>query len=782
VSQSPAREAALERDLGGWTKRLLLGRALASHKAEHQLLPKILALPVFASDQLSSVAYATEEMLLVLLLAGASGRGLLTPLSVGVGVLLVVVIVSYRQTVREYPQGGGSYIVARQNLGLIPGLTAGAAIQISYVLTVAVSVTAGAIAVTSALPSLAPFKLPMAIAFIAMITLANLRGAKEAGRLFAIPTYGFVVVVGATLSWGAWLCASGGCPRAAPTDLPLETVSGLSALLVLRAFSSGATALTGVEAIADGVQAFRRPQPKNAASTLLLMGLMSIPMFLGISVLASALEVRTNEHIAASKSVLAQIGETVFGDGPLFLVLQVFTALILILAANTAYQDFPRLASILARDGFMPSQFRNRGDRLVFSNGIAVLAGLAILLVWIFDADLSRLIQLYVVGVFIALTLSQAGMVRRWWHRRTAGWQVKAAINVIGATTTGVVFAIVVATRFSLGAWMVIAALPIVVGQFLLVAHHYRSVAKVLDMVAPADAPAANSEFVFLVPDLGPATRDGIAYLRAIRPESVTALYIGAAPGFELAAAEWSLVAPRLGELRRLHDGDRHLVRALRSFVRGRSRPADGFLTLIVPENAGDRSLLQQIVHNRRLFLLKTSMLFEPGVVVTDVPLLPQEQVSKSGRPVEPERSFVIVPISNVSYATARAVAYAKSLHAVGVEALFLVTDNAEIHGVADAWIERGFDVPLVMVEAPFRDLGTPLLEEIHKLTDRGDTIVTVVLPEVVPLRWWQSLLHGQTALYFKRLLLFEPHVVVTSVPFHLRSPEVPEGSAPIKR
>jgi hypothetical protein len=285
-----------------------------------------------------------------------------------------------------------------------------------------------------------------------------------------------------------------------------------------------------------------------------------------------------------------------------------------------------------------------------------------------------------------------------------------------------------------------------------------------------------------LVPDLGPATRDGIAYLRAIRPESVTALYIGAAPGFELAAAEWSLVAPRLGELRRLHDGDRHLVRALRSFVRGRSRPADGFLTLIVPENAGDRSLVQQIVHNRRLFLLKTSMLFEPGVVVTDVPLLPQEQVSKSGRPVEPERSFVIVPISNVSYATARAVAYAKSLHAVGVEALFLVTDNAEIHGVADAWIERGFDVPLVMVEAPFRDLGTPLLEEIHKLTGRGDTIVTVVLPEVVPLRWWQSLLHGQTALYFKRLLLFEPHVVVTSVPFHLRSPEVPEGSAPIKR
>ncbi|MDH4111945.1 MAG: APC family permease [Actinomycetota bacterium] len=786
MQQSPSRDAVLNRDRGGWTKRLLLGRALASHKAEHQLLPKLLALPVFASDQLSSVAYATEEMLLVLVLVGASGLSWLSALSVGVAALLVIVIASYRQTVREYPQGGGSYIVAKENLGLLPGLTAAGAIQISYVLTVAVSVTAGAIAVTSAVPSLAPYKLPMAIGFIALITLANLRGAKEAGRLFAIPTYGFVVVVGATLVWGTWLCASDGCPRAATADLRLEAVSGLSVLLVLRAFSSGATALTGVEAIADGVQAFRRPQSKNAASTLLLMGSMSIPMFLGISALASAIGVRTNEHIAASTSVLAQIGETVFGDGPMFLVLQVFTALILILAANTAYQDFPRLASILARDGFMPSQFRNRGDRLVFSNGIAVLAGLAALLVWLFDADLTKLIQLYVVGVFVALTLSQAGMVRRWWRLRTDGWRAKAAVNVIGATTTAVVFAIVVATRFSLGAWMVIAALPIVVGQFYLVSRHYRSVARTLDVAAPADASDTGSEFLFVVPDLGAATRDGIAYLRAIRPERVTALYIGPAAEFDLASAEWDLSAPRLGELERLPDADHHLVRALRALIRTRSRAVDGFLTVIVPENSGDRSLLRQIAHNRRLFWLKTSMLFEPGVVVTDVPLLPEEASTNAGRPLEPERSFVIVPVSNASYATARAVTYARSLHAVGVEALFLVTDNVEIEGVANAWVERGFEVPLVMVEAPFRDLGTPLLEEIRKHTARGDTIVTVVLPEVVPLRWWQTLLHGQTALYFKRMLLFEPHVVVTSVPLHLREPEIreppPQGDAPLRR
>jgi hypothetical protein len=506
---------------------------------------------------------------------------------------------------------------------------------------------------------------------------------------------------------------------------------------------------------------------------------MSIPMFLGISGLASALGVRTNEHIATSKSVLAQIGETVFGDGLMFLVLQVFTALILILAANTAYQDFPRLAAILARDGFMPSQFRNRGDRLVFSNGIAVLACLAALLVWLFDADLTRLIQLYVVGVFVALTLSQAGMVRRWTRRRTSGWQGKAAINVIGATTTGVVFVIVVATRFSLGAWMVIVAVPVVVGGFLLVGRHYRSVARMLDLAAPAPVAGADSEVLFLVPDLGPATRDGVAYLRAIRPEHVTALYIGPGSGFDVAAADWASVAPRLGDLERLDGADEHLIKTLRSYIRSRSRSVDGFLTVVVPEDAGDKSLVQQIVHNRRLFLLKTSMLFEPGVVITNVPLLPREHVSMSGRPLEPERSVVIVPVGNASFATARAVAYARSLHAIRVEALFLVTDGSEIAPVVEAWIDRGFEVPLVMVEAPFRDLGTPLLAEIRKHTARGDTIVTVVLPEVVPRYWWQSLLHGQSALYFKRLLLFEPHVVVTSVPLHLAPLSAPPDGRP---
>ncbi|HEX5948023.1 MAG TPA: APC family permease, partial [Actinomycetota bacterium] len=398
--------------VGTIVKRVLVGRQVASSHLEHTLLPKTLALPVFSSDPLSSVAYATEEMMLVLAAAGAAAFSLMLPISAVIAVVLAIVITSYRQTVRAYPQGGGSYIVARENLGTIPGLVAASAILQDYVLTVAVSITAGTVAIVSAVPGLAEYRVGIALLLIAFIALANLRGVREAGTLFAVPTYGFVICVFITLITGLVQCLSG-CRVAATASQVVEAEGALTLFLVLKAFASGSTALTGVEAIADGVQAFRRPQARNAAATLAVMGAISISMFLGITFLARALQVRVGEHLAGVKSVLAQIGETVFSGGAMFYVLQVFTALILILAANTAYQDFPRLSAILARDRFMPSQFRNRGDRLVFSNGIVVLSGLAMLLVWIFDADLTRLIQLYVVGVFTAFTLSQAGMVRR---------------------------------------------------------------------------------------------------------------------------------------------------------------------------------------------------------------------------------------------------------------------------------------------------------------------------------------------------------------------------------
>jgi amino acid transporter len=756
---------------GGLLKRLLVGRALATHKQEHQLLPKSLALPVFSSDALSSVAYATEEMMLVLVAAGASALALKLPIALAIAGLMVIVVTSYRQTVRAYPRGGGSYIVARENLGTIPGLVAAAAILTDYVLTVAVSVTAGTIAITSALPELTKHKVGLALLLVAFITLVNLRGVREAGTFFALPTYGFVVMVVFTLAVGLVRCL-GGCPVASTSTLVLEQEAGLTLFLVLKAFSSGATALTGVEAIADGVQAFRRPQSRNAAATLSIMAAISITMFLGITVLARLLEVRVTHEIATSKSVLAQIGQTVFGEhDPLFYVLQVFTAGILVLAANTSFQDFPRLSSILARDRFMPSQFRNRGDRLVFSNGVLVLAGLACLLVWVFDANLTRLIQLYVVGVFTAFTLSQAGMVVRWIRVKGSKWQRSAIINGVGATATGIVLVIVTITKFRGGAWIVISAIPVIVAFFLAVRHHYVRVGAALQAGGLSAKQEARNTFVVVVSDLGPATVDAVGYLRAVRPERVRPLWVGPGAAFPAAASEWKLRCPRLGSLELLPEGEEHLVRELRRYLHWMGREPGDFVTVVLPELLSGRSWLQFLLH-RSALLVKTSLLFEEGVVVTDVPLLPEERLAAEAhaeRPVEPERNVVVIPVSAVHDATVRAVVYAKSLKPAAIEGLFFMTDPEETGPIVDAWHDRGIDVPLILAEAPFRNLGEPLLDEIRKHTGRSDTVVTVVLPELIAAHWWENLLHNQTAFYFKRLLLFEPDVVVTSVPVHLR-------------
>ncbi len=754
-------------------KRLVVGRALASSKAEHQLLPKFLALPVFSSDPLSSVAYATEEMMLVLVLAGAAALSLKIPIAIAIGILLLIVVTSYRQTVKAYPQGGGSYIVAKENLGTIPGLLAAAAILTDYVLTVAVSITAGTIAITSAAPSLAQHRVLMAVGLVLFVTLANLRGVREAGILFAIPTYGFVVLVAIVLLTGFIRCL-GGCPQAASAGLILEPQAELALFLILRAFASGATALTGVEAIADGVPAFRRPQAKNAAQTLAIMGAMAVTMFLGITVLADVLHVRVSEELLNQKSVLAQISETVFGGGLMFVLLQVFTAGILVLAANTAFQDFPRLASILARDRFVPSQFRNRGDRLVFSNGVIILAGLACLLIYVYDAELTRLIQLYVVGVFTAFTLSQAGMVRRWFRLREGKWRRSALINGIGAVTTGIVLVIVTITKFQKGAKIVIVAMPIIVLLFLAVHRHYERVGRLLRGRGLLATREATNTFVMLVRDLGPATTDAVAYLRAIRPERVRPLYVGPPDGFEACAAAWGERAPRLGDLEILAGADDHLVRAVRRFVRRLAPGPDEFVTVVIPELLTSTSWWQFLRSSGNL-MLKTSFLFETGVVVTDIPLLPEERAqveARGARPLEPERSVVLVPVSGIHDAAVRAVVYAKSLHPVAIEGIYFVSDKEEVPIVVEGWHERQIDVPLVLVEAAFRDLGDPLLAEIRRHTARADTVVTVVLPELIPAHWWENLLHNQTAFYIKRLLLFEPQVVVTSVPFHLRDAE----------
>ncbi|MGH2680854.1 MAG: APC family permease, partial [Actinomycetota bacterium] len=582
--------------VGGALKRLLVGRALSTSSQEHQLLPKILALPVFASDQLSSVAYATEEMMLVLALAGASALGLLSPLGIGVAILLIVVIVSYRQTVRAYPRGGGSYIVAKENLGTVPGLTAAGAILSSYVLTVSVSVTAGAIAVTSAAPGLADHKVALATSFVVLITVANLRGAKEAGKVFAIPTYGFVVVVGLTLGWGVVRCVSGGCPQAASANLPLHAEASLSLFLVLRAFSSGATALTGVEAIADGVQAFRRPQAKNAAATLLLMGAMSIPMFLGITIFARLLHVRVNHDLASSKSVLAQIGDTIFSGGAMFIVLQIFTAAILILAANTAYQDFPRLASILARDRYMPSQFMNRGDRLVFSNGVIVLGLLSCLMIYTFGAELGVLINFYVVGVFTSFTLSQSGMVRHWLaegrkgSHAFPGWRRATVINAIGAVTTLVVLVVVIVSKAPDGAWLSILIMAALVPVFVMIHRHYRAVAAELARERPNAGAIEVGPVILLVRDLDAATAEALGYVRAMRPARSIALHPvtdGSAP--DEVADRWRAwagdgipldVRPGAG-----------LIQVVRDRLRALDRGPHEVVTIVIPELVSGRLL-----------------------------------------------------------------------------------------------------------------------------------------------------------------------------------------------
>ncbi len=522
-------------------KRLLVGRPRQSRELKHTLLPKWMALPVFSSDPLSSTAYATQEMMLVLVLAGAGVFGRILPLSFAVAVLLIVVVISYRQTVREYPNGGGAYVVARENLGVVPGLTAASALLIDYTLTVSVSIAAGVDAIISASSALEPFRIELAIGFVILVTLANLRGVREAGLLFAIPTYLFIVTMLTMIGWGLVQCL-GGCPQAPSAGEEVDVLEGLSLFLLLRAFSSGATALTGVEAIANGVPAFRYPQSRNAAQTLGIMGLIAVTMFLGISFLADATNVVASEE--STRTVTAEIALAVFGGDNLgFYLVQFVTAAILILAANTAYADFPRLSSILAVDRFLPRQFVSRGDRLVFSNGILVLAALASLLLIVFGASVTRLIQLYVVGVFTSFTLSQLGMVLHHRRARELGWRRGAVINGIGAATTGVVLIVVAVTKFLGGAWIVIAATPLLVFLMDRIHAHYRGFSLRLRTGMMEEPPVRSQHVVIVVDQVDEATARAVSYAYATNAASIQALALPNGPGVE---DQWRLLAPEI--------------------------------------------------------------------------------------------------------------------------------------------------------------------------------------------------------------------------------------------
>jgi amino acid transporter len=766
----PSGDSASTVDL---LKRVLVGRRVSSSRLEHTLLPKFLALPVFSSDALSSVAYATEEILHVLLPVSLLAVSFVMPISLAIATLMVVVILSYRQTVRAYPRGGGSYIVSREHLGTLPGLIAAAALLVDYVLTVSVSVAAGVFAIASAAPSLSDYRVVMSVGFVAFITLANLRGVRESGTLFAIPTYGFLVCIGLMLVVGIGECLFGDCPRAAvPRDtIALGPVTATVPLFILlRAFSSGSTALTGVEAIADGVMAFRRPQAKNAATTLALMGAIAVTMFLGISFLAQHGGAVPSEH----KSVIAQIAGGVFHGGFMFYVVQSFTAAILILAANTAYQDFPRLSSILARDRFLPSQFENRGDRLVFSNGIIVLALAASGLLLYFKADVSRLIQLYVVGVFTSFTLSQSGMVRRWLRLNSRGeagpgWRRSMLINAVGAVVTGVVLVVVVRTKFAAGAWIVLVAMPVIISGFLAVHRHYASVREQLRTGAVQPTDRGRNIVVMVVEDLNPATAEAVGYVRAFA-EEFRAVHVASdtvAPASLVESWKGFARTDTALEVVRADGGE---TRAVIDYVRSIPREKDDFVTVVIPELLTSQSLLG-MVRRPGLFLLKLRLLRERQVVITDVPVLQEGGglVAVDGRPLIPHRTVALIFVSGVDDAAVRALNYARSLRANEVRAVHFAYDPADIWQIQRDWADRRIPIELDIVEAPFRDLGPPILEEVRRITTLEDTVAAVILPELIPKRWWHGLLHNQRALFIKRLLLFEPRVILSSVPYQLQ-------------
>ncbi|MCX5108811.1 APC family permease [Streptomyces sp. NBC_00378] len=646
-------------------KRILIGRALRSDRLGETLLPKRIALPVFASDALSSVAYAPGEVLLVLSVAGVSAYHFSPWIALAVVVVMFTVVASYRQNVHAYPSGGGDYEVATTNLGPKAGLTVASALLVDYVLTVAVSITSGIENLGSAIPFVVEHKVLCAVAVILLLTLMNLRGVKESGSLFAIPTYVFVVGVFIMIAWGAYRALVLGDTMRAPTaDFHIkaeqEGLAGFALVfLLLRAFSSGCAALTGVEAVSNGVPAFRKPKSKNAATTLTMMGALAITMLVGIIALALVTDVRMAENPAqdllkggvpvgpgyVQDPVITQVAEAVFGNGSfLFLVLAAATALVLFLAANTAYNGFPVLGSILAQDRYLPRQLHTRGDRLAFSNGIVLLAGAAALLVVVYGADSTRLIQLYIVGVFVSFTLSQTGMVRHWnRHLRTEKDADKRrhmirsrAINAFGAFLTGLVLVVVLVTKFTHGAWVALLGMCIFFATMTAIRKHYDRVAE------------------------------------------------------EIAADE-----------------------------------------------------------------------------------------TPSDETIRPSRVHSIVLVSKLHRPTLRALAYAKLIRSDRLEALSISVDPAETKALKDDWERRGIDIPLKILDSPYREVTRPVIDYVKSLRRESPRdVVSVYIPEYVVGHWYEHLLHNQSALRLKGRLLFTPGVMVTSVPYQLESSEAAKKRA----
>ncbi|MBI1376891.1 MAG: amino acid permease [Frankiales bacterium] len=633
-------------------KRALVGTPIDTALSDHTLLSKRLALPVFCSDPLSSVAYATDEILLVLVLGGSAALAWTPTIALAVVALLVVVVTSYRRTVHAYPGGGGAYAVARDQFGQRTALVAASALVVDYILTVAVSVTSGVANFASAFPALGPHAVALSLALVVVLTVVNLRGIRESGRAFAAPTYLFVgsvlllvVVGGVRLALGQDVVA-----ESSTLDVHAAGVSGATAVfLLLRAFASGCTALTGVEAVSNGVPYFRPPKARNAAGVLLAMGALAVTMFGGVTFLAVRTGVRISEDNAtlglpadaAQPTVLAQLGQAVFGAGSLgFYALQIFTTAILVLAANTAYNSFPIMGSVLGRDGYLPRQFGRRGDRLVFSNGILVLAAASALLIVAFDASVTRLVQLYIIGVFLSFTISQAGMVKRWTAQlRTATGQERGpmlrsrAVNAVGALVTGLVLLIVVVTKFTHGAWLVIIAIPLFFTMMVAIHRHYR---RTDERLAPSPGGVrlpSRVHAVVLVSRLHAPAMQALAFARASRPDTLVALHVESddaeSEALQKAWSDRRIPVPLVS----LESPYRDLTAPVLEYVRRvrRESPRD-MVAVYIPEYVPGH-WWEALLHNQSALRLHVRLRRERGVIVVAVPLLVDDA---AGTPAAP--------------------------------------------------------------------------------------------------------------------------------------------------
>lgn len=604
----------MQRTLG----RLLFGDPLRSSQEMEHRLSRTKALAIFSSDALSSVAYATEEILRVLILAGAAAMTLSTPIALVIAALLAIVAASYYQTIHGYPSGGGAFIVAADNLGEYPGLVAAAALLVDYVLTVAVSVTAGVEAIHSAFPELHGHRIAIAIVMIVLIAWANVRGVRESGTLFSVPTYGFVALILTLIGCGIYRIQAGMAP-VGPPPVAVPIAEPLGLLLILRAFSSGCTAMTGVEAISNGIPAFKPPESRNAGQTLIAMACLLGTMFVGITFLAHFFHVIPNDR----ESVLSQVSRQIFGEGVFYYALQFATTLVLVLAANTSFADFPRLASILARKGYLPRQLANLGDRLVYANGIFALALLAALLVAFFEGRTYLLIPLYAVGVFLSFTLSQCGMVKHWYSDRQGRWRIKAAVNGLGGIATGIVLLVIIESKFSHGAWIVVVLIPCIVWMFKRTERYYRWARRRMaldhgNVLIPKGAEHSDYKVVVPVAAWNRATLNALRFARAMSRD-VIAVMVDVDPAKTKEVAEqWKSSAVEIPFVV-LPSPYRSVVEPFVDFLHhvDRRDPGKGLAIVVLPQPVPAR-WWQNLFHNQTAFFLKANLMYRRERAGTD--------------------------------------------------------------------------------------------------------------------------------------------------------------------